>query len=122
MERYYKVPIDKRRIGSAIQHREPPLQGTLLTKVTEMKTHGNVKIIVIDADEQQHQRNVLLPGVEEIDAVGAATLAAEFQPEHDVEEPDPITRERKKRKQPAVKLADVVAARKSGKGGKKGGG
>lgn len=116
MNRFYKVAIDKRPIGTAFEHREPPLQGAQVTKVADSRTQGSFKLIVVDATDTEHQANLALPGVDELAQAAAVALAAEYQPEVTREVRDRETEnvrevKVKKVKVPAVDLKDILRRR-----------
>ncbi len=80
MEVHYRVKIAKESIGSAIQHKEPPLEGNVTVKVGDTQTRGAYKVIVLDCTAAQHAENLTLPGVQELNQDRAVKLAARFQP------------------------------------------
>lgn len=111
MNRFYRVVIDKRPVGTAIEHREPPLQGEIVVKVTDSTTRGDYRLVVMDADEAQHESNLALPGVEPLEEDAAVELAARYQPAFQGERLDPRTGEVEEVDIPAVDLAALVAQR-----------
>ena len=104
MNRFYKVSITKQRVGSAIEHREPPLQGQVITKVTDSTTRGNFKLIVVDADSAQHKANLAMPGVEGLTKTAAQKLAPTYQPKRTFTEFNPRTNKQETVTLPAVNL------------------
>ena len=80
MRRYYKVSITKKPIGSAILFKVPLVQGKIIVKVTDSKTAGDHKLVVVDCDNRQNKANAAMKGVEEQSEDQAVKLAAKFQP------------------------------------------
>jgi hypothetical protein len=93
MERFYRATITKQPIGSAVRHKEPAVQGTVIVKVTDSTTAGDYKILVIDCDDAQNKANLTIPGVEELSEEHALKLAAQYQPERTLTQPNPVTME-----------------------------
>lgn len=108
MNRYYRIAIDKRRVGTAIEHREPSLRGEVITKVTDARTRGDFKIAALDATDEEHEKNLALPGVEALTEEEAGRQAVLYQPETVREERDPAARKVKKVKIPAVDLSKIL--------------
>ena len=124
MRAYYKVMVSKQPVGSAVMHKEPPLEGEVVTKVTDMTTGGDYKLIVLDCDDEQHQGNLTVPGVAEVSDSEAADLAPKFQPERTMTEFDPASGKESKFSVPAVDLRAItgagtgrIATKKSGRKG-----
>lgn len=111
MNRFYRVAVEKLPIGTAVQHREPPLEGEVVVKVTDAATRGDYRLVVVDADDAQHEGNIALPGVEALEEEGAVKLAARYQPGGARERPDPRTGEMQTIQVPAVDLAAILAQR-----------
>lgn len=111
MNRFYRVAIDKRPIGTAIEHREPPLQGQRIVNVTERKTQGDFKLMVVEATDAEDQKNLGLPGVEPLTQADAVKLAAEYQPAHQQERRDSRTGKVERIDVPAVDLDEVLRRR-----------
>ncbi len=108
MKAYYKATITKQPIGSAILHKEPPLQGEIVTKVTDMTTAGDNKIIVMECSDQEHQFNLARSDVVELEEAEASKLAAKYQPTHEETEINPRTLKEEKIKRPAFDLAGFL--------------
>jgi hypothetical protein len=104
MTTFYKVTVTKEPVGSAVRHKEPPLQGNIIIKVTDSTTKGNYKIIVIDCDDKQNKVNLSTPGVEALTEEQAVKLAAKYQPQRTVVEFNPRTRKKEKNTIPACDL------------------
>lgn len=96
MNRFYKVTITKQPIGTAIAHKEPPVQGNVIIKVTDTTTAGDYKLIVVDCQEEQHQANLSLPGVAALSEDEAAELAAKYQPQRTVTRMQPLPTKQEK--------------------------
>jgi hypothetical protein len=92
MHRFYKVAITKWPIGTAIQHREPAVQGEVIIKVTDSTTAGDYKLFVVDASDEQHEANLALPAVEMLSEAQATELARKYQPERTLTQFNPLTR------------------------------
>ena len=75
MNHFYRVAITKQFLGSAIEHKEPPLQGQIQVKVTDSTTQGDFKIIIVDCDDTQHQYNLNLSGVQNLEENEVTKLA-----------------------------------------------
>ena len=86
MKAFYKVSVTKQSLGSAILHKEPPLVGAVVTKVSDVSSEGDYKLIVIDCSEAEHAENLLLPGVAEVSEAEAMVLAPKFQPKRTMTE------------------------------------
>jgi hypothetical protein len=80
MHKFYKASITKRLIGTAIQHKEPPVQGEIIIKVTDSTTAGDFKIFVVNANDNQHKANLALDGIELLTEDQALKLAKKYQP------------------------------------------
>jgi hypothetical protein len=104
MNRFYKVAITKWPVGSAVEHREPAVQGHILTKVTDSTTGGDFKLFLVDGDEAQHQTNLSLAGVEELAEEQAVRLAAEYQPQRTFKRFNPQTRQEEQISVPTLDL------------------
>lgn len=111
MNRFYRVAVRKRPVGTAVEHHEPPVEGDVVVKVTDSATRGDHKLVVVDADDAQHERNLALPGVEALEEDGAVELAARYQPASRGERVDPRTGEAEAFDVPAVDLAAILAQR-----------
>ena len=82
MNRFYRVRIDKRYFGTAVQHREPSLEGKVVARVAAAAVRGNFKLLVVDASDTEHNKNVAHPDVLEVLPEAAAVdLAAKLRPE-----------------------------------------
>lgn len=111
MQRFYRVTVTKRFVGTAIEHHEPALDGEVVVKVNDAATRGDFVLVVLDADDGQHERNLSLPGVEGLEAAAAIELAAEYQPARTTRRVDPLTRDTEIVDVPAVDLAAILAQR-----------
>jgi len=92
MNHFYRVVITKQFLGSAIEHKEPSLQGQIQAKVTDSTTQGDFKIIIIDCDDTQYQYNLNLSGVHNLEEDEVTKLAPLYQPERTIKRFDPKTR------------------------------
>ncbi len=101
MIRYYRGRIEKHPVGTAVEHREPPLEGEVVVSVRDSTTGGDYKLFVVDSDDAQHESNLTLPGVEPLEEDAAVELAARYQPATTGERFDPQTG--------AVEAFDVLA-------------
>lgn len=104
MQAFYKVNVTKQPIGSAIMHKEPPLDGEIVIKVTDASTAGDFKLVVLDCTPEQHEANLTLPGVAAISEAEAAKLAPKYQPRRTLTEVDPRTGKEEKLTIPATDL------------------
>ncbi len=104
MKRFYKVTITKWPIGSAVEHREPPVQGAIIVKVTDITTGGDYRLFLVDASDEQHQSNLSLTGVEELSEEQAIKLAAEYQPQRTFKRFNPETRQEEQISVPTLDL------------------
>lgn len=104
MVSFYKVRIAKRKIGSAVEHIEPALQGEVIVKVTDSETSGDYKLFVVDATDAQHKMNLTLPGVEALSEAEAVKLAAQYQPQRTLRQFNPVTMKEETIKVPACDL------------------
>jgi hypothetical protein len=104
MTTFYKVTVTREPVGSALRHKEPPLQGSIIIKVTDSTTKGNYRIIVIDCDDKQNKVNLAAPGVEALTEEQAVKLAAKYQPRRTVVEFNPRTGKKEKNTIPACDL------------------
>jgi hypothetical protein len=111
MRRFYRVAVEKHPVGSAIEFREPPLEGEVVVKVSEAATQGASRVVVLDADDEQDERNRTLAGVEALDEEAAVALSAEYQPASSGTRFDPATRKTEEVETPAVDLARILAER-----------
>lgn len=113
MKAFYKVTVTKQSVGSAIMHKEPPLDGEVVTKVTDTSTAGDFKLIVLDCTAEQHDANLTLSGVAEVTDKEAAELAPKYQPERTLTELDTRTGKEERVSIPAVDLRAFVGAREA---------
>ncbi len=104
MKKFYKVAITKRPIGSAIEHKEPAMQGDIIIKVTDSTTAGDHKIFVIECDDAQHKANLTSSRIEELSEERAIKLAAEYQPKRTLTRFNPLTMKKEKTDIPACDL------------------
>ena len=91
MKRFYKVTITKRPIGSAVEHREPAVQGNVIIKVSDSTTAGDYQLFVIDCDNNQHKANLATLGIDELSEEQAIKMAAQYQPERTFTRHNPLT-------------------------------
>lgn len=108
MKAFYKVTVTKQSIGSAIMHKEPPLEGEVVTKVTDTATAGDFKLIVLDCTAEQHEANLTLSGVVALSDKAAAELAPKYQPKRTLTEFDPRTGKEERSTIQAVDLRAVL--------------
>ena len=111
MNHFYRVAITKQFLGSAIEHKEPPLQGQIQTKVTDSTTQGDFKIIIVDCDDTQHQYNLNLSGVQNLAEDEVTKLAPLYQPERTIKRFDPKTRKEEAVVMPAADLSRFYVAK-----------
>jgi hypothetical protein len=104
MERFYNVAITKVPIGSAVEYKEPALQGKIIIKVSDIKTSGNYKLFVVDCNDEQNKANLTFSGVSELSEDEAVKLAAQYQPQRHVTRFNPETRKEEKITLPACDL------------------
>jgi len=112
MPRFYNVTVDKRSIGTAIEHREPPLQGKVLAKVSESQTDGDHRLIVLDCSDDQDRLNLAQAGVTALSETDAVALAARYQPAWSGKRLNPTTRQMEQVSLPALDLRMYYAAPK----------
>ena len=104
MNRFYQVAITKWPVGTAVEHREPPVQGRIIVKVTDATTGGDYKLFLVDASDEQHQANLSLAGVQELAEEQAVKLAAEYQPQRTLKRFNPMTRQEEQINVPTLDL------------------
>ena len=104
MKAFYRVSVTKQPIGSAIRHKEPPLAGKVVIKVTDTRSAGDFKLVVIDCSEAQHADNLLLPGVAELSEADAIALAPKYRPKRTTTRLNERSGKREKTTIPAVDL------------------
>lgn len=109
MKVFYNVSITKQAVGTAVMHKEPPLLGQALFKVTDVSTAGDYKLIVMECDAEQHAVNLAYPGVATLQEPEAVKLASNYQPKRSLTELDPSTRKAVKTERPAVDLKQLLA-------------
>ncbi len=110
--RFYKVTVTKWPIGSAIEYREPPVQGRIVTKVTDSTTRGDYRLFIVDCTDDQHQINLALPDVAELSEEQAIELAKQYQPERTVKRINRETNTEEEVTLPAVDLRQFYQAQK----------
>lgn len=108
MKAFYKISVTKQPEGTAIVHREPPLQGEIITKISDTSTRGDFKIVALECDAEQHAVNLAYPGVVALNEAEAVKLAPKYQPRRSVSELDPGTRKEQKIELPAVDLKRLL--------------
>lgn len=111
MNHYYRVAITKQFLGSAIEHKEPPLSGQIQAKVTDATTQGDFKIIIVDCDDSQHRLNITLPGVQILEEDEVTQLAPLYQPQRTIKRFDPKTRQEESVVMPAADLTRFYVAK-----------
>ena len=104
MNRFYRIVITKRPIGTAIEHREPEIQGAISTKVTDSTTAGDYKLIVADSTDEEHHANLAQPGVQELSEDEATALAPRYRPQRTHTAFNPETRKEERVTVPAADL------------------
>ena len=104
MKTFYKVTITKQSVGSAVRYKEPPLQGKIIAKVTDMESMGDYRIVIMECDEVQHKTILTMGGVVELSEKESVKLAAQFQPKRTVTKFNPRTRKAEKIRIPACNL------------------
>lgn len=108
MKNYYKINVTKQSVGTAIMHREPPLQGEIITKATDITSAGDFKLVVVECDDEQHRTNLSLAGVVSVSEADAEQLAPKFQPKRSIKEFDIQTGKSIKREVPAFDIKNFV--------------
>jgi hypothetical protein len=111
MRRFYKVAITKWPVGTAVQHREPAVQGKVIVKVTDSTTGGDYKVFVVDAGDDQHKANLALPAVEGLSESQAVKLAAKYQPKRTLTQFNPLTGKKEKTTIPTCDLKKLYQKR-----------
>ena len=91
MKKIYKAKIEKRNVGSAIEHIPPDLKGTIITSVCDTTTDGDYRLFVVECNQSQHRSNLNREGVSELSEDEAIALAMEYQPERRIRRIDPNT-------------------------------
>ena len=109
MKGFYKIAVTKLPVGAAVRHKEPPLAGEVVIKVSDMSTQGDFKLVVLDCTAEQHADNLLFPGVAEVSESEAAALAAKYRPKHTRTELNKRTGKQEKVEVPAVDLRAFLA-------------
>ena len=92
MKKIYNAKIEKRAVGSAIEHIVPEFVGTVVTYVADTSTEGAQRIYVVDCTAAEHKKNLKLKGVEELEKDKAIALAVKYQPEVKFTEMNPETK------------------------------
>ncbi len=108
MKTFYKVSVTKQSDGTAIVHKEPPLQGEIITKITDSSTAGDFKIVALECTEEQHEENLAYPGVVALDEAEAVKLAPKYQPKRSFTELNPRTGKEEKLELPAADLTRLL--------------
>lgn len=108
MKAYYRVNVTKQSRGSAIVHREPPLHGDVVFKLTDTATAGDFKLVVMECTAEQHEGNLGLPGVAGLSEAEAAELAPKYQPRRSRLVFDPRTGKEERVDAPAADLAVLL--------------
>jgi hypothetical protein len=93
MKKVYNAKIEKRPVGSAIEHISPEFAGTMVTYVADTGTQGAQRIFVIDCTAAEHKKNLKLKGVDELEKEQAIALAEKYQPEVKYTQVNPETNE-----------------------------
>lgn len=93
MKKIYIAKIEKKEVGSAIEHIIPEFSGTVITNVADSATEGAQRIFVIKCTADEHKKNLKLKGVEELEKEKAIKLAEKYQPEVIFKQMDPETME-----------------------------
>lgn len=93
MKKIYNAKIEKREVGSAIEHMAPEFVGTVITYVADTSTEGAQRIYVVDCAAAEHKKNLKLKGIQELEKAKAVALAAKYQPEVKFTELNPETNE-----------------------------
>ena len=108
---FYKARITKVPVGSAVEYREPAIQGNLKLTVTDASTRGEYKLFVVEANDDQHKANVAVPDVEELAAEDAQKLAPKYQPQSTITQFNPFTQNEEKVEIPAADLGAFLEKR-----------
>ena len=106
---FYLIRITKVSVGTAVEHRIPALQGTIQRAVTHSESHGDYQLLVVEADDRQHEVNVALPDVQEMSAKDAQERAPQFQPKRVMIRFDPLTRKETVEEMPAADLTPFIS-------------
>jgi hypothetical protein len=91
MKKIYKAKIEKRSVGSAIEHIPPDLKGTIITNVYDSTTDGDYRLYVVECSQAEHKANLSLDGVSELSKDKAISLAKEYQPARKIININPTT-------------------------------
>ena len=112
MKRFYKVMMKKVPIGRAAMYKMPPLDGEILLKITDAPTKGDYNLTVTECDDENHNKNISLENITDMEEKNAIELAAEFQPESIRVEVNPKTKRKKKITIPALDLTKYLSKHK----------
>ena len=108
MKAFYKVVVTKQPDGTAIIHKEPPLHGEIITKITDASTAGDFRIVALECSAEQHEENLAYPGVVALDEAEAVKLVPKYQPKRSILELDPRTGKQHKIELPAADLKRLL--------------
>jgi hypothetical protein len=93
MKKIYNAKIEKRAVGSAIEHIVPEFDGTIVTNVADSSTEGAQRIFVVECTAAEHKKNLELKDVKELEKKEAIALAEKYQPEVKFTQMNPETME-----------------------------
>lgn len=119
MNAFYKVAITKQNIGSAVQFKEPPLQGKVLVKVLDSSTAGDFMLIVVDCNDSENKTNLGLPGVEKKSEEQAIKLATKYFPKRKRSRQKHGLLNKKRETLPALDLKKILKEKMTGTSSKK---
>ena len=87
-----KRTYHKRKVGSAIEHLLPELQGKIITNLYDTTTDGDYRLFIVECNPSQNRANLSLERVSELSVEEAISLAEKYQPERKMKRINPETR------------------------------
>jgi hypothetical protein len=114
MIRFYDAVIETEILGSALVFREPLLKGQVLVSISNVLQGDRQRLYACVCTDEEHQENLRLAQVKELDEEAAVKLAAEYQPERLMPHIDPVTGETENLRVPPCDLRLLLAGGQSG--------
>ncbi len=85
MIKYYKIKVQKIQAGLATEYVDTPVNGEIIASVMDNAGTRELKVVVVDCTNEQHESNVAGSDIVEISDAEATALSAKFQPGYEIE-------------------------------------
>jgi hypothetical protein len=110
MRKFYEIKPLQIPYGTAVEIKDPPIQGQILCSVSNSSSADLTKIIVCDCTDEQHTANLSTFGTREISLDDAQEMSARFKPARKVPHFNPEKQQEEEIERPAFDLKARLAS------------